>query len=76
MCVCDICAATAESQPKFLAIWPFYVKPSWSSTVAKENGCITDCRHTAWAAGIIDTAWNCERENIRNKLSSVASVSC
>ncbi|HHC4798760.1 TPA: transcriptional regulator, partial [Klebsiella oxytoca] len=30
----------------------------------------------AWAAGIIDTAWNCERENIRNKLSSVASVSC
>ncbi|HBY5580049.1 TPA: transcriptional regulator, partial [Klebsiella pneumoniae] len=26
--------------------------------------------------GIIDTAWNCERENIRNKLSSVASVSC
>ena len=46
MCVCDICAATAESQPKILAIWPFYVKPSWSSTVAKENGCITDCRHT------------------------------
>lgn len=77
MCVCDICAATAESQPKISRHMALYVKPSWSSTVAKENGCITDCRHMpAWAAGIIDTAWNCERENIRNKLSSVASVSC
>jgi predicted transcriptional regulator len=46
MCVCDICAATAESQPKISRHMALYVKPSWSSTVAKENGCITDCRHT------------------------------
>ena len=78
MCVCDICAATAESQPKI----------SRHMALLREAELVIDRREgkwvhyrlsphmPAWAAGIIDTAWNCERENIRNKLSSVASVSC
>jgi len=30
----------------------------------------------AWAAAIIDSAWNCEREHIREKLRQAAEASC
>jgi ArsR family transcriptional regulator, arsenate/arsenite/antimonite-responsive transcriptional repressor len=30
----------------------------------------------AWAAAIIDSAWNCERENVRKKLDNTSPTSC
>ncbi|RJT36266.1 metalloregulator ArsR/SmtB family transcription factor [Rahnella woolbedingensis] len=78
LCVCDICAATEESQPKI----------SRHMAMLREAGMVIDRREgkwvhyrlsphiPAWAAAIIDCAWNCERENVRKKLASAASVSC
>jgi len=78
MCVCDICGATNESQPKI----------SRHMALLRESELVIDRREgkwvhyrlspqmPAWAAGIIDIAWNCEREHIRNKLHSAASASC
>lgn len=78
MCVCDICGATAEPQPKI----------SRHMALLRESGLVVDRREgkwvhyrlsphmPAWAASIIETAWNCERENIRNKLSNAVSASC
>lgn len=45
LCVCDICAATAESQPRFPVTSRCYVKPDWSQTAGKENGYITASHH-------------------------------
>jgi len=78
MCVCDICGVTTESQPKI----------SRHMALLRECGLVIDRREgkwvhyrlsphmPAWAASIIDTAWNCERENIRKKLSCAVSISC
>lgn len=78
MCVCDICGATNESQPKI----------SRHMALLRESELVIDRREgkwvhyrlsphmPAWAAGIIDIAWNCEREHIQNKLHSAASSSC
>lgn len=78
LCVCDICAATAESQPKI----------SRHIALLREAGLVTDRREgkwvhyrlspqmPAWSAAIIDSAWNCDRENIRHKLNNKSPVSC
>ncbi len=78
LCVCDICAVTEESQPKI----------SRHMALLRESGLVTDRRDgkwvhyrlsphmPAWAAAIIDSAWNCERENIRNKLANASPESC
>ncbi|WJV63936.1 metalloregulator ArsR/SmtB family transcription factor [Pectobacteriaceae bacterium C52] len=78
MCVCDICAATSESQPKI----------SRHMAMLREAELVIDRREgkwvhyrlsphmPSWAAGIIEIAWNCERENIRNMLSSASLASC
>lgn len=78
MCVCDICATTTESQPKI----------SRHMALLREAELVIDRREgkwvhyrlsphmPAWAAGIIDKAWNCERENIRIKLSRTTTSSC
>lgn len=78
LCVCDICAITAESQPKI----------SRHMALLREAKLVTDRREgkwvhyrlsphmPAWAAAIIDSAWNCEREYIQEKLRSAASAAC
>ena len=78
LCVCDICAATAESQPKITR----------HMAMLRESGMVIDRREgkwvhyrlsphmPAWAAAIIDSAWNCERENVRKKLDNTSPTSC
>lgn len=78
LCVCDICATIAESQPKI----------SRHIALLREAGLVTDRREgkwvhyrlsphmPAWAATIIDATWNCERENIRQKLARASTSSC
>ena len=78
LCVCDICAATAESQPKITR----------HMAMLRESGMVIDRREgkwvhyrlsphmPAWAAAIIDSAWNCERENVRKKLNNTSPTSC
>lgn len=78
LCVCDICAVTAESQPKI----------SRHMAMLRECGMVIDRREgkwvhyrlsphmPAWAAAIIDSAWNCERENVRKKLDNTSPTSC
>lgn len=41
LCVCDICAATTESQPKFPVTWLSCVRLNWYWTVGKGNGFTT-----------------------------------
>lgn len=78
LCVCDICAVTAESQPKI----------SRHMAMLRESGMVIDRREgkwvhyrlsphmPAWAAAIIDSAWNCERENVRKKLNNTSPTYC
>lgn len=78
LCVCDICAATAESQPKI----------SRHMALLREAELVTDRREgkwvhyrlsphmPAWAATIIESAWNSERDNIQKKLSTASLSSC
>ena len=78
LCVCDICAVTADSQPKI----------SRHMAMLRESGMVIDRREgkwvhyrlsphmPAWAAAIIDSAWNCERENVRKKLDNTSPTSC
>lgn len=78
LCVCDICGATEESQPKV----------SRHMALLREAELVIDRREgkwvhyrlsphmPAWAAAIIDTVWNCERDAIRSKLSRRSAMSC
>ncbi|CAH0141084.1 metalloregulator ArsR/SmtB family transcription factor [Erwinia sp. V90_4] len=78
LCVCDICAITAESQPKI----------SRHMALLREAELVIDRREgkwvhyrlsphmPAWAVAIIDSAWNCEREHIQKKLRNAPSVVC
>lgn len=78
LCVCDICAAAGESQPKI----------SRHIAMLREYGLVVDRRAgkwihyrlsphmPAWAAATIDTAWDCLREETRAKLKSVPLGSC
>ncbi|WP_442512673.1 metalloregulator ArsR/SmtB family transcription factor [Providencia vermicola] len=75
---CDICGATTEPQPKI----------SLHIALLRESGLVIDRREgkwihyrllphmPSWAADIIDTAWNYERENICDVLSSAIKTSC
>lgn len=78
MCVCDICAATSESQPKI----------SRHMAILRDVGLVLDRREgkwvhyrlsphmPAWAAEIIDTAWQCMREEVRVWLKNSVITSC
>ena len=78
LCVCDLCAATAESQPKV----------SRHMALLRESGLVIDRREgkwvhyrlspnmPAWAAAVIDTSWNCLREETRLKLKNRLPGSC
>lgn len=78
LCVCDICSATGESQPKI----------SRHMAILRECELVVDRREgkwvhyrlslhmPAWAAAVIDTAWNCLQEEVREKLKTVSSETC
>lgn len=78
MCVCDICGATSESQPKI----------SRHMAILREAGLVLDRRAgkwihyrlsphmPAWAAEIITTSWYCLREDVRQWLANSESPSC
>ncbi len=65
LCVCDICAVTAESQPKIsrhMAI----LREGWFLTVGKEMGALPFVAAYAGLGGeIIDSAWRCLRDEVR-----------
>ena len=74
LCVCDLCAVTGESQPKI----------SRHMALLRESGLVLDRKDgkwvyyrlspaiPAWAAAIIDSSWNCLREETRLKLKNRA----
>ncbi|WP_350239082.1 metalloregulator ArsR/SmtB family transcription factor [Pectobacterium colocasium] len=78
LCVCDICAATTESQPKI----------SRHMGILRESGLVLDRREgkwihyrlsphmPAWAAETIHTAWQCLRDDVRLRLATSVSSSC
>lgn len=78
LCVCDICAATAESQPKI----------SRHMAILRENGLVLDRREgkwvhyrlsphmPAWAAETITTSWQCLQDDVRERLAKSACTSC
>lgn len=41
LCVCDLCTALDQSQPKISAIWHYCVKVGYCWTASKESGFIT-----------------------------------
>lgn len=78
MCVCDICAATAESQPKI----------SRHMAILREDELVLDRREGKWvhyrlsphmpalAAETITTSWHCLREDVRQWLEISVGSSC
>ena len=78
LCVCDICALTAESQPKI----------SRHMAILREGGLVLDHREgkwvhyrlsphmPAWAAEIIDSAWRCLRDEVRARVADASPSSC
>lgn len=78
LCVCDICAATTESQPKI----------SRHMAILREAELVLDRREgkwihyrlsphmPAWAGETITTAWHCLRDDVRERLEKSACTSC
>ena len=78
LCVCDLCAATNEPQPKV----------SRHMALLRKSGLVIDRREgkwvhyrlspnmPAWAATVIDTSWNCLREETRLKLKNRLPSAC
>ncbi|WP_072010954.1 MULTISPECIES: metalloregulator ArsR/SmtB family transcription factor [unclassified Serratia (in: enterobacteria)] len=78
LCVCDICGATSESQPKI----------SRHMAILRGSGLVLDRREgkwihyrlsphmPAWAAENIAITWQCMREDVRQWLSASVSSSC
>ncbi|CAM7391278.1 MULTISPECIES: metalloregulator ArsR/SmtB family transcription factor [Citrobacter] len=78
MCVCEICAATAVSQPKI----------SRHIAILREAGLVLDRREgkwihyrlsphmPAWAAETIAISWQCLRDDVRDGLAKSARTSC
>ncbi len=78
LCVCELCAATGESQPKI----------SRHMAILRECGLVIDRREgkwihyrlsphiPAWAASVIDTTWSCQREEVSERLKTAASGMC
>lgn len=78
LCVCDICGATSQSQPKI----------SRHMAILRESGLVLDRREgkwihyrlsphiPAWAAETIATTWLCLRDDVREWLEKSTSLSC
>lgn len=78
LCVCDICAATSQSQPKI----------SRHMAILREAGLVLDRREgkwihyrlsphmPAWAADTITTTWQCLREDVREWQAKATCTSC
>lgn len=78
LCVCDLCTATQQSQPKI----------SRHIALLRDAELILDRREgkwihyrlsphmPAWAASIIDTALNSQREEVRQSLKNAAATGC
>ncbi|WP_312072755.1 metalloregulator ArsR/SmtB family transcription factor [Atlantibacter sp.] len=78
LCVCDICAAMGEPQPKV----------SRHMAILREAGLVSVRREgkwmyyrlsphmPAWAAATIDTTWNCLREETLERLKSALPCGC
>ncbi|MFJ3455717.1 metalloregulator ArsR/SmtB family transcription factor [Scandinavium goeteborgense] len=78
LCVCDICGATSESQPKI----------SRHMAILRDAELVLDRREgkwvyyrlsphmPAWAAETITTAWQCMREDVREWLAKAGSAAC
>ncbi|BBQ81746.1 TPA: metalloregulator ArsR/SmtB family transcription factor [Kluyvera ascorbata] len=78
LCVCDICGATSESQPKI----------SRHMAILRGAGLVMDRRDgkwvyyrlsphmPAWAADVISTAWQCLREDVRKRRVTSDYSSC
>jgi ArsR family transcriptional regulator len=78
LCVCDLCAATSESQPKI----------SRHMAILRESGLVLDRRAgkwihyrlsphmPAWAAETIVSAWQCLRPDICASVEKIGSSSC
>jgi ArsR family transcriptional regulator len=78
LCVCDICGATSESQPKI----------SRHMAILRNAGLVIDRREgkwihyrlsphiPAWAAETITASWQCLREDVRGWLAQSATSSC
>jgi ArsR family transcriptional regulator len=78
LCVCDLCGATSESQPKI----------SRHMAILRDAELVLDRREgkwihyrlsphmPAWAADTITTSWQCLREDIRRWLAQSANPAC
>jgi DNA-binding transcriptional ArsR family regulator len=78
LCVCDICGAVDESQPKI----------SRHMAILREAQLVLDRREgkwihyrlsphmPAWAAETITTTWHCLRDDIRGRLEKSTDSSC
>ncbi|HDY85482.1 hypothetical protein LCGC14_0750580 [marine sediment metagenome] len=78
LCVCDICLATSQSQPKI----------SRHIAILRESGLVLDRREgkwiyyrlspflSPWTADIIDTTWQNLREGIHTRLQKRDSSKC
>ncbi|HDC4838932.1 metalloregulator ArsR/SmtB family transcription factor [Enterobacter cloacae] len=78
LCVCDLCSATTETQPKV----------SRHMALLRESGLVIDRREgkwvyyrlspnmPAWAATVIDNSWNCLRDETRARLKNSLPGSC
>ncbi len=74
LCVCDICAATSESQPKISRHMAIL------RDAGRREGKWIHYRLSphipAWAAETITTSWQCMREDVREWLARLACTSC
>ncbi|MFK8257152.1 metalloregulator ArsR/SmtB family transcription factor [Erwinia sp. AnSW2-5] len=78
LCVCDLCAATSQSQPKI----------SRHIALLRDAGLVLDRREgkwvhyrlsphmPAWVASIIDTAWSSQRDDVRESLKNAHAKVC
>lgn len=78
LCVCDICSATTESQPKI----------SRHMAILRDAELVLDRREgkwihyrlspfmPAWAAETIATSWRCMQDDVREWLMKSTSSSC
>ncbi|WP_312174334.1 metalloregulator ArsR/SmtB family transcription factor [Pseudescherichia sp.] len=78
LCVCDLCAVTAQPQPKI----------SRHMAILREAELVLDRREgkwihyrlsphmPAWAAETIATSWHCLREDVRHRLAKSACTAC
>ncbi len=79
LCVCDLCTALDQSQPKISpATWHCCVKAGYCWTASKVSGFITAYHRIspAWAAKIIDDAWRCEQEKVQAIVRNLARQNC